>query len=475
MLYRWLLIILGLLPVGLWGQKLLLSEELPMRSDVSYDIIGELKGRVLIFRNRVDNFEVQAFDDQMRSIWSKPIELEKRNPSVMGINTVRDSFLIFYHAREKGNTLIRADLFDASANKKKALVLHDYGYMFFTPTFNLVRSEDRSKVVVHHVEKDLFQAVCFDVNTLKVIWQTAFPLDNFMLNEEVVQVKVSNDGKMFVAMDRDNYGGRREKHRLVVFRYGGANDPLLGINIPMEERLTYDMLIEYDNLNQRLTAGGLFYERNPERTEGYFYLSIPTFQPEKYVLRFNVFEDKFVSDLEGKDVRQNKGLAQIDIRNIVLRRDGGLVLLGEENINSTRVLSSFTRFPDNLGGAGRSTIDYYYNDVFVIAIHPTGEPHWNAVMYKKQFSQDDSAAYSSFFLFKTPRNLRLIFNDEIKIENTVSEYVLRGDGVFNRSSMLSTEHLKLRLRFRDAVQVSNEKVIVPSERRGQLRIAKILL
>jgi hypothetical protein len=123
----------------------------------------------------------------------------------------------------------------------------------------------------------------------------------------------------------------------------------------------------------------------------------------------------------------------------------------------------------------RSTIDYYYNDIFAISVHPDGEEHWKKVLYKKQYSQDDEGAYSSFFLFKTPANVRLIFNDEIKFENTVSEYVVKGTGDNERHSLLSTELLKLRLRFRDAIQIAGDKMVVPSERRGQLRVAKISL
>jgi hypothetical protein len=473
---KWLLIAAFCLPVALTAQKLVLSEELPLRTDMSYDIIGEIKGRVLIFRNRVDKFEVQAFDDQMRSSWSKPVELEKRNPSVLGINTVRDSFSIIYTCKEKGNTVIRADLFDASANKKKTLALRDYGYMFFNPRFTIVRSEDRSKVLIYHIDKDIFSAVCFDNVNMKVMWDSSFPLDSYLLTDDISHVQLSNEGRMYSILEKDNYGGRKEKHRIVMFTYGGEKDPLSSIIIPMQDRLTYGVSFLYDNINERLTAGGLYFERNSDRAEGFFYLSIPRYNPDSYILSFNVFDDKFVSDLEGKDVRQNRGIGEIDVRNIVLRRDGGLILIGEENLNSVRTIStsSFNRFPmDNLGA--RSSVDYYYNDIFVIAIHPNGEPHWKDVLYKKQFSQDDSAVFSSYFLVKTARNLRLIFNDEIKMENTVSEYVLKGDGAFNRNSMLSTEHLKLHLRFRDAVQVSADKVIVPSERRGQLRIAKIHL
>ncbi len=77
------------------------------------------------------------------------------------------------------------------------------------------------------------------------------------------------------------------------------------------------------------------------------------------------------------------------------------------------------------------------------------------------------------YLFKTPENLRFLFNDEIRFENTVSEYRLNGAGAFERRSLLNTEKLEVRLRFRDAIQVSADALVVPSERRNRLRLVKI--
>ena len=111
--------------------------------------------------------------------------------------------------------------------------------------------------------------------------------------------------------------------------------------------------------------------------------------------------------------------------------------------------------------------------MFVISIHPDGKTHWKTILHKKQYSQDDDGIYSSFFLFKTPSNLRFLFNDEIRYENTVSEYVLNGVGAYERKSLLSTANLDLRLRFRDAMQVSAQELIVPSERRNRLRLVKL--
>ena len=64
----------------------------------------------------------------------------------------------------------------------------------------------------------------------------------------------------------------------------------------------------------------------------------------------------------------------------------------------------------------------------------------------------------------------LLFNDEIKYETTCSEYVLSPAGDFDRNSLLTTDGQNLRLRFRDALQVSAGECLVPSEFRNKLRL-----
>jgi hypothetical protein len=108
--------------------------------------------------------------------------------------------------------------------------------------------------------------------------------------------------------------------------------------------------------------------------------------------------------------------------------------------------------------------------MFAIAFSPEGKAHWKTALHKKQYSQDDEGVFSSYFLFKSPEGLRLLFNDEIKYENTCSEYVLSPAGDFDRNGIMNTLNQGLRLRFRDALQLNTSECLVPSEFRNRLRL-----
>ncbi|MBK8568373.1 MAG: hypothetical protein IPN76_34970 [Saprospiraceae bacterium] len=54
-------------------------------------------------------------------------------------------------------------------------------------------------------------------------------------------------------------------------------------------------------------------------------------QPDSTALQFHPFEDDFVAILNEKDRGKNKGLPEASVQKIVMRTDGGLILIGEPN------------------------------------------------------------------------------------------------------------------------------------------------
>ncbi len=456
------------LPLWLSAQTITVSEDLVLKNDVSYEIIGELKGRVLLFRDKVTAFEVQAFDPNMRMVWDKELDLDKKSPKPLGIVSTREDFTILYRHRAKNHLVLSAKKYDAAANLRDTATIKDFGFLFITPNMEVVKSEDKTKMLIYYVEnQQVFRAMSFDVTTMKVLWDKSFSPEEMSFWEEFGQVLVDNEGTMRVILEKN----KLRLHHYEIYELGAQNDQPRIFNVGLEGKNTYDASFAYDNMNKIIVAAGLYSEKNLERATGYFYMRFSPDNSDAYLLTFEPFDDEFVTNLMGKNVEKNRGITETTIQQVVLRRDGGALMIAERNRQLERRMGGTNRvFFD---GGVRYIVDYYYDDMFVVSFHPDGKTHWKTILHKKQYSQDDNGMYSSFFLFKTPTNLRLLFNDEIRPENTVSEYVVNGLGGFERKSLLSTENLELKLRFRDALQVSGDQLIVPSERRNRLKLVKL--
>ncbi len=471
------LFFLGLAWFGAWqvlsGQELIMSEEIPLRGDVSYELLGEFKGRLLLFRDQVNKYEVQGFDQSLRSTWSKVLNLEKRTPKVLGTTFTKSDFTLIYHYREQTNTILKAAKFDPGANMIDSISIKNLGFLFYTPEFEMVLSEDRSKVLIYYVERQsLLHAFVFDNTSFKLLWEKSIaPGGGGFFTEDFRQAVVDNEGNLYLILESNRFSARKDGHNYQVLAYMSEEGRLVQTTIPLEGKLTYDVRFAFDNLNFRLVAAGLYAEKVNDRAVGYFMLLLNP-QAEGYNLRFEPFDDVFVSSLAGKEVEKNRGVSEIVIRELVLRRDGGVLMIAERAKEFERRLGAPNRV--SFDGMGRFITDYYLDDIVAISMHPDGRTHWKVLLPKKQYSQDDGGVYSSFFLFKTPSTLRFLFNDDIKPENTVSAYLLNGNGRFERQSLLNTEKLEIRLRFRDALQLSGTSVVVPSERRSRLRLVKFI-
>lgn len=456
------------------GQNITISEEVPVYNDVYYEIIGELAGQTLIFRDKITTFQVQGFNRQLKLSWEKDLELDKRNPKILGITASKYDFTLFYFFKNRGRTYLKAHKYDPAANLRDSVTFKDLSAYAFTPNFEIIQSQDKSKILVYYLERqEQFNFLCFDVDSMQVMWEKSFTPDNFYREQNYTQTLVSNDGEMFLVRSRDNFVSRRKDHHFKIHHYDGTGEEVKEFNVSMGDLLTFDVWFSVDDLNDKLVAGGLYSDKNREKAIGYYYLNIDPGNPENTIIKNGEFEIEFMADFVDRKPKKYVGITEAELRESVIRRDGGILMFVEKVKVFARVSSAYNsanRLPG--GGLGHPSRDLYFDNIMVLSIHPTGELHWKTILYKKQYSQNDNGAYSSYFSFKTSGNIKLLFNDEIKQENTISEYVLDGLGNGDRNSVMNTEGLELKLRFTEGVQVDSRRFLVPSERRNRLKLVR---
>lgn len=464
--------LLGLAPAS--AQVVTVSEPLSIRNDYAYDLLGMLGGKFLLFRDKQTEFEVQAFDDNMQVAWNKLIDLDKRRPQILSAMGHREYFSVLYTFRRENNLLLKLHRYTPAANLLDSLLLLDYGEQLYPLPLTVVKSDDRTKLLVYSIAQNKeITAASIDLTRPALLWQTTLAPEDFQAGRDLHQVLVDNSGNMLVVLSKDNRKTRDMSHHFQVYEFGHATGMTVRrFDLPMQGRLTFDAFFAFDNLNQRLVAGGLYTDDGQVWARGHYFMSVPIDNPEDITLVFEEFDETFALTVMGKNYNaKNKGINESVIREVVLRRDGGILLIGERERIYERHLSGGRPTVDGFGA--RFVTDYFLDDMFILAVHPDGKTHWRTVLHKKQYSQDDDAIFSSFALLKSASSLRLMYNDEIRQENTVSEYVVQADGDYDRNSVLSTQNQQLRLRLRDALQVGSSEVIIPSERRSRLQLVKV--
>ncbi|HJW30828.1 MAG TPA: hypothetical protein VJ508_16450, partial [Saprospiraceae bacterium] len=95
----WGSILLGLMYWSAQSQSITISEELPMRSDYAYTIMGWIGGDLLLFRDKGHEFFVQAFDTDMHLKWEREVYLGDHKADVIGIVAHPNRFHVIYGMR----------------------------------------------------------------------------------------------------------------------------------------------------------------------------------------------------------------------------------------------------------------------------------------------------------------------------------------------------------------------------------------
>jgi hypothetical protein len=454
------------------GQIVSVSEPLNLRDDIAYQVIGQPREEVLLLRDKNDYFEIQAFDSGLHATWNKEYKLEEFRSKILEVVPFVDGFYVLYQYKKDGEYFIKQLVFNPAANLVDSMTVKNLGNSFYVPNYDVILSENKNIALM--VDFDRYaEFTCFavELSTMQILWEERFEIVDFNASRNLSSIIADNRGNMVIVLEKENRKSKMQDHHFEVYCAGPNYPGITRVDIPMGRHLSYDVVFDWDNLNQQLIGGGLYIDENMVKANGYYYLR-SDLKSSNAVLSFQPFKLEHEAALIGKpDLDETKGVPELSVQEIVLRRDGGILLFTErvrvyERNAAAMTRSSFDRF-------ARYSVDYYYDDLFVASIHPDGAVHWENVLHKKQYSQDDSAIYSSYFLLKTPTNLRLVFNDDIKNENTISEYILSPMGEAERKSVFSTENQELRIRFRDGIQVASNQMVVPSERRGKLKLVRV--
>lgn len=453
----------------LQAQVITVSEELPLRSDYSYRILGWIDGDLMLFRDRGHQFFVQSFDEELHLKWEREITVGEGRGDIIGI--VSDSGLIhiFIGIRDKGDYSIQHRVYDPAINLIDSVTIDKIENIFITPRMLISTSEDKTNVVIFRENGNSLVLHSYGITEREVLWENEFTLPPGQFSHDYRSVEVSNSGAFYLTIQPDRFLQKVQK--LEVYSSVEGADEIMHRSIDFGESQVYDHYSQFDNVNGHLVISGLYSDRNISRAEGFYFIKYRSGDAPE--LHFLSFDQSLLAEVQGKETTNTRGLSDFNVQKIALRQDGGAVIIAELNKEFSRRANLPVRRETGSFFSRGGWVDYYYEDLILFAVHPDGKEHWKKVLRKRQYSQDDEAIYSSFFLFKTPERLRFLFNDEIKQENTVGGYEVTGNGSVERKTVFNTDYQRLKLRFKDGLQVAYNECIVPSERNNRLNLVRI--
>lgn len=292
--------------------------------------------------------------------------------------------------------------------------------------FNIFHSRDSSKMLIQYAkpadrdEPESYHAILFNDEMVQ-LWEQDFTLPYEQGLFDAHEFKIDNGGSVYL-LGKQYFEKRRERIKGIV----NYNFKILslkpGYETPDEFTLEIPGLYLDDVQLEILPSGdlvcvGAYKESEDPEPKGLVYLTLDgatqevlTESREEFDL--GMFEEELPT---GGSRRRQKRAAErafynYDFREVVLRSDGGAVLIGEATYVRT-----VTRTTTDANGMTHSTTTYQFHndDIITVNISPEGEIE-NAHRIAKRQMMANSNVLLSFALGISPGALYFVYNDNVK-------------------------------------------------------------
>ena len=310
-----------------------MSNEMSLQSEFVYDIIGQVgEEDILVIKDGVNDFDIQAYDEDLYMTWSKEDEkLDSRKSRIINVIPDDDQFYVVYSNDWKDTIGIQVRTYNpkVQVDYQDTIVLIKRGLL--RPRFRFVKSEDENIFLMTEIENErIVSAFAYNLRQRRLLWESKFDFTNINFREEYRKTIITNDGEMFLIFEKNNFRYKMESHAMEFFRYRKEGNNFEQLTVPLPEFVTYDAYFTYDNVNKTLTTVGLYSDRNTGITDGIYHLVVDR-ALTAHQLSTIEYDDELVADFHGKYNPKRESLYNLDIRDLVLRQDGGLLIIAEEN------------------------------------------------------------------------------------------------------------------------------------------------
>ncbi len=413
-----------------------------------------LRQKVLRNTNGKPKVWVEFFNRDMKLVRSEEMDLKyKRKPlefeNVVYFGGKLYLLTSFNNTAKKRNYLFKQDLNPKTLALGKSLDMiceTEARNKEVKGTFAYSISKDSSKLLIYNelpYEKknpERFGFRVFDKD-FQLLWEKNIILpyndDKFTVEE----YRVDNDGNVFLlgVLYEDNAKWRRRgspTYKYVVLSYMENGTAFEEYRIDLPDKFITDLTFRIGN-DGKLVFSGFYSERGTYSVKGTYFFHIDP--KDRAVLNrkatefdFN-FLTAFMSDrnkqkaleaVERNDVHKAPELYDYSLDELILRSDGGAVLVAEQyyveqdfnNFNNGFFNPYYSPFYDpfyyNRYNQRQTDYYYHYNDIIVVNISPSGEIEWSARIPKRQETRNDGGYYSSYAMSTTRDGFFFLFNDD---------------------------------------------------------------
>ena len=500
MKHIFLFAVLGLLSPVLFSQQI--TYTLPEPGDVrslNFEIIGKIKGNFLVYKNLRNDNAISVYDNSMKLINKVDLRfMPDKTLNVDFINYPDYAWLIYQYQKRNILYCMAAKVNEEGKLLTDPIQLDTTALSFFADNkiYSTVYSEDKSRIMIYKIQKKNDR---FNFTTL------LFSEDLTLLHKSNISTGFEDRKDIFSDFFVDNAGnfvftrGNRSNSRdfiqqldLVIKR---PNADTLSLNrLDLADKYLDEIKLKVDNVNKHYVINSLYYLKRRGNVEGLYTAVWDEAANNLVSQNFAALGDS-VKTMAKTDGGNRVALNDFFIRDVILKKDGGFILMAEDYYTQSRS-SPWNRYdylygypsmspfyynyysPYSYGYYGRpgfynsSQSRYYYNNILILNMDNTGKLEWNNVIHKSQYD-DDNDNYMSYAIMLYGGKLHFLFNELERRTQLLNDQSVSPSGEVTRNPPLKSLDRGYQFMPRYAKQVSVSQIIVPCIYRNYICFAKI--
>ncbi len=446
-------------------------------------ILGKNNEGIIIYKFGKGVDIVEAYSSNLMLKWSQNLNIKQENSSIDEIFLYPDYSLAFFKTVNKDNTVVFAQKLSSKFKGDGKFMVMDtlyHGKQYINVGMKVLHSQDKAHIALYYPivsNSGLLERikVVGINNQMELLYRQDVAFPEVSADFGLVSVKAVNNNQLVFLFENYNRGKKKfagEKEYLV-YQYDGNTGTVTNIGFTLERPIYGLLRLEVDNVNNKLTVAGFYTDEQRNEALGYFIENWDLANKLVNGHQYQAFPTTLLRQVVGGDTARNiTGLSSFKPKELILRFDGGIVLVAESEYSSMESENMPTFMP-SAGPSFRTVNVYYFNDILVLSTKADGTVDWHNVLRKKQISEDDEGFFSSYTIHTMDGQLRFVYNEEIFYKTNVNEYIVDAKGVSARNFLFNAGTKDLMLAPGIAKQISGRELLIPSFRNRSIKFVKI--
>ena len=469
--------------------------------NMNFEILGNFSNNYLIYKNLNRRQNLTIYDNKM-SI-KEEIKLDFISDRTYNIDfiTYPDHFLVVWQF-EKGNTIYCKAASMNGAGKLMGGVMDldttKQGVFSNKTSYSFSWSEDKKKLLLYKIQtkSDVYNQLTkvYDEN-FTLLDSSRITLTYNDNREDFGDLQIDNEGTVLFTKIKENARQEYVNTLEIIFKKLKSQQ-LITVDIPLDKQLIQDPLIKIDNLNKNYIVNTFSYKKNGGNVDGILTAIINRDSLKLTKKTINIFDDSLRSKLSGKPDWRT-AYDNLNIRNIILKKDGGFIALTEEYYKQRRFGNNFNDGYNNFNsryfnsysdyylynrgyygyyrpfndGNGRDVV-YNYNDIINFSFNKDLKLQWSSVI-NKTTSDVENDNFLSFTNLNAGGEIYFLFLQKDNNRQILSNHALQPDGNTKRYATLKGREAGYNFMPRLSRQTGAKQMIVPCIVRNNIAFAKI--